>query len=73
MTSLSNHTGVCASFGWFWARKWGVLCKEKFWDWGLIFAGNSGNAQVWDNQELSNYFVLQTLVRNHIYILELGF
>ena len=49
-TSLSDHTGMCASFGWFLARKfweWDVLFKERFWDWGLILARNSGNAQVW--------------------------
>ena len=48
-TSLSNHTGICASCGWFSARKfweWDVLFKAKLWDCGLIFARNLGNVEV---------------------------
>ena len=52
VTSLSDHTGMCTSLCWFLARitlERDVRFKEKFWDWGLIFAQNSGNAQVRDN------------------------
>ena len=51
---------------------WDVLFEEKFWDWGLIFSRNSGNAEVWDDLEFSCCFVVITLVRNHIHFLGLG-
>ena len=50
----------------------GCIFKEKFWNLGLSFARNSGNAQVWDDQKFFCCFIVETLVRNHMPILGFG-
>ena len=69
-TSLSDLTGMCASFGWFLARKfweWDVLFKERFWDRDLIFARNSGNTHVWDDPVFLLFFNASTGQKPHPY------
>ena len=61
--TIRSHGGVRQ----FWVAFGSEISKEKC----LIFAKDSGDAQVWNNYQFSFSFVVQTLARNHIPILRL--